>query len=311
MDTSAPRGPRRVAPALVVLLVVLALLGVVAVAAGGDTDLGGTGTRRPSHLLLDTLVSLYLVWMAFGVVLFLWLFVLRKDSPQERERLRREGRVRSLVIVALVLGGLGLGLRFAEARNGDQKPAGQGGNAAGESSGLPEKKGYEPNFATIPVLVVLGLAGAAVAAFALAARARRRELDPFTQVDLSRALEEALADSLDDLRAERDPRKAVVAAYARLERTLAAFGLPRSASEAPAEYLHRMLEQLEVSHESIARLTALFERAKFSQHDVDTGMKEEAISALETTRDELQEARERELAERAAAVAAARERAAT
>jgi len=294
-----------------VLLVVVGLLGVVAVAAGGDTDLGDAGTRRPSHLLLDTLVSLYLVWMAFGVVLFLWLFMLRKDSPYERERLRREGRIRTLVIVALILGGLGLGLRFADARNRDQKPEGQSGNAAGQSSGLPEKKGYEPDFATIPVLVVLGLAGAAVAAFALAARARRRELEPFPHVDLSQALEDALADSLDDLRAERDPRRAVVAAYARLERTLAAFGLPRSPSEAPAEYLHRMLEQLEVSHASIARLTALFERAKFSQHDVDAGMKEEAISALETTRDELREARERELAERAAALAAARERAAT
>jgi len=66
-----------------------------------------------------------------------------------------------------------------------------------------------------------------------------------------------------------------------------------------------------VSHRSIARLTALFERAKFSQHEVDTGMKEEAISALETTRDELRDARERELAEREAALAAARERAAT
>ncbi len=40
-------------------------------------------------------------------------------------------------------------------------------------------------------------------------------------------------------------------------------------------------------------------------------MKEEAIDALQTTRDELREARERELAERAAALAEARERAAT
>jgi hypothetical protein len=311
VDTSAPREPRRRAPALVVLLVVVGLLGVVAVAAGGDTDFGGAGTRRPSHLLLDTLVSLYLVWMVFGVLLFLWLFALRKDSPYERERLRREGRIRSLVIVALILGGLGLGLRFAETRNADEEPQGQGNGAAGEKAALPEKRGYEPNFAAIPVLVVLGLAGAAIAGFALAARARRRELEPFAHVDLSQALEDALADSLDDLRAERDPRKAVVAAYARLERTLAAFGLPRRPAEAPAEYLQRILEQLEVSHASIARLTALFERAKFSQHEVDSGTKEEAIGALETTRDELREARERELEERAAALAAARERAAT
>lgn len=312
MDTSAPRQPRRVGPALVTLLVVLSLLGLVAVAAGGDTSLGSAGSRRPSHLFLDTIVSLYLVLMVCGAVLFVWLLVLRKDSPQERARLQREGRIRSLVIVALLLGVLGVGLRLAEGRrNESAEPPADGTSGAARPKPLPDDKGYEPSFATIPVLVVLGLAGAGIAAFALAARARRRELDPFPHVDLAEALEDALADTLDDLRAERDPRRAVIAAYARLERTLAAFGLPRRPAEAPDEYLHRILAQLEVSHRSIARLTALFERAKFSQHEVDPGMKEEAIDALQTTRDELREARERELAERAAALAEARERAAT
>ncbi len=91
-------------------------------------------------------------------------------------------------------------------------------------------------------------------AFTFAARARRRELDPFSHADVAEALEDALAETLDDLRAERDPRKAVIAAYARLERTLAAFGLPRRPAEAPAEYLQRILGQLEVSHRLIAPL---------------------------------------------------------
>jgi hypothetical protein len=81
-------------------------------------------------------------------------------------------------------------------------------------------------------------------------------------------------DTLDDLRAEQDPRRAIIAAYARLERVLAAFGL---------------------------RLTDLFTRAKFSLHEVDAGMKHEAIEALTIARDELLAAeerrRERELAE--------------
>jgi hypothetical protein len=293
------------------LVAVVVLVTLVAVASGGDTPLGAATARRPSHLLLDTLVSLYLVLMAFGAVLFCWLFLLRKDSPHERARLRREGRVRSLVVVGLLLGALGLGLRLAEGRNGRDGASGNGRPAQAQPAGLPEQKGYEPSFATIPVLVVLGLAGAGIAAFALAARARRRELDPFPHVDLAEALEDALAESLDDLRAERDARAAVIAAYARLERTLAAFGLPRRPAEAPDEYLGRILPQLDVSHASIARLTALFERAKFSQHEIGAAMKDEAIEALETTRDELREAREREQAERAAALAAAREGAAS
>ena len=312
MDTSAPREPRRLRSALLTLLVVLGLLGLVAIASGGDTSLGNSSERSPSHLLIDTLISLYLVLMACGVVLFLWLFMIRKDAPHTRQRLRREGRIRTIVLVALFFGILAVGLRLAEGRRGSEaQPPGQGAPSSGGLKPLPEQDTYEPSFATIPVLVVVGLAAAGIAAAALAARRRRHALAPFSHVELAEALEDALADSLDDLRAEQDPRRAVIAAYARLERTLAAFGLPRRPAEAPAEYLSRILALLEVSHRSIARLTALFERAKFSQHEVGGDMKDAAIEALETTREELREARERELAERALAIAAARERAAT
>ena len=45
-----------------------------------------------------------------------------------------------------------------------------------------------------------------------------------------------LDETLDDLRAEADPRRAIIAAYARLERVLAANGVPRTA-ETSDEYL--------------------------------------------------------------------------
>ena len=100
-----------------------------------------------------------------------------------------------------------------------------------------------------------------------------------------------LDDSLDDLRAERDPRKAVIATYARMETTLAGAGLPRAAAETPLEYLGRVLrELLHTSAEAVARLTSLFERAKFSTHEIDGGMKNDAINALVTMRDELRAA---------------------
>jgi hypothetical protein len=101
-----------------------------------------------------------------------------------------------------------------------------------------------------------------------------------------------LDETLDDLRAEADPRRAIIAAYARLERVLAANGIARRASETSDEYLARVLSNLELDSGAVERLTALFERAKFSQHDVDTAMKEEAIGALEQARDELRLVRE-------------------
>jgi Domain of unknown function (DUF4129) len=101
------------------------------------------------------------------------------------------------------------------------------------------------------------------------------------------ALSAALDESVDDLRAERDPRRAVIAAYARMERVMARHGFPRLRSEAPLEYLARVLRELRVRSGAVLALTELFERAKFSRHTIDTEMKEEAIGALVAVRDDL------------------------
>jgi hypothetical protein len=73
-----------------------------------------------------------------------------------------------------------------------------------------------------------------------------------------------------------------------MERTLAARGVPREAFEAPLEYLARVLELVQVSSHSILRLTGLFERARFSPHEIDATMKDDAIDALVGLRTELE-----------------------
>lgn len=102
---------------------------------------------------------------------------------------------------------------------------------------------------------------------------------------------EDLADVIDEglaaLRAERDPRRAVIAAYARMERALGAAGLPRHPSEAPAEYLSRVLAAMRVGEEPVARLTGLYERAKFDRRTVDEDMREQAIRSLIAIREQL------------------------
>ncbi len=81
----------------------------------------------------------------------------------------------------------------------------------------------------------------------------------------------------------------MIRTYARMEKTFAAYGVPREEAEAPLEYLARVLDSLRVSAYSVRRLTQLFERAKFSPHEVDTGMKDEAIEALVGLRTELED----------------------
>ena len=118
----------------------------------------------------------------------------------------------------------------------------------------------------------------------------------------------ALDESLDDLRNDPDLRRAIVAAYARMERALGRAGLPRHPAEAPFEYVERALASLDTSAESVRRLTALFEWAKFSQHEPEPEMRDEAIDALVAVRDELRRARTRKRCRREPRAAPRRDR---
>ena len=118
-------------------------------------------------------------------------------------------------------------------------------------------------------------------------RRRRRPSAPGSEAGVAEDLAAVLDEAVDDLLAERDARRAVIAAYARLERTLAAHGVARRPHEAPLEYLARVLGELDVARASLLALTELFERAKFSRHVIDGGMKSEAIAAFVSVRDEL------------------------
>jgi hypothetical protein len=146
---------------------------------------------------------------------------------------------------------------------------------------------YQPEFAWIPVLVVVVLAAAGVAAYLVTSR--RRERVGVRERPAAEQVAETLGDDFDDLRAERDPRRAVIAAYARLEAALASSGLPRRPAETPEEYVARILDALEVRRRPVGELTGLYERAKFSQHPVDETMRERAIAALLGIRNELRE----------------------
>lgn len=276
-------------------LVVLGLLAVVAVAATGSTSRGTGRTRPPAATLLDTILSLGLVAIIAGGLLVAYGLMQRKEIGREMAsgRYPRTSLLGWILFVfaftAFVYWRGNWKLRPTDPSVSEVLPTERRPPPSGSP---PDATGttYEPRLAWIPILVVLGLVAAAVAAYVVSERrARRRvsERDALVE-DVSAALDE----TLDDLRAESDPRRAVIAAYARLEQVLAASGLPRRQAETQEEYLARFLVSLEVSEDAATRLTALFERAKFSQHTVDVGMKEEAIGALEQLRDELRRARE-------------------
>jgi Domain of unknown function (DUF4129) len=134
------------------------------------------------------------------------------------------------------------------------------------------------------LLIVLGvLVGLGV----LAAGTRSRLGPPVDRRRAPEVLAAALDESLDDLRADPDLRRAIIAAYARMETALAAAGLPRHHAEAPLEYVERALLTLDTSAAAVRRLTDLFQWARFSQHEPDPSMRDEAVDALIAVRDEL------------------------
>jgi hypothetical protein len=275
-------------------LVVLGLVAIVAIAATGSTPGGESGTRPPSETLLDTFFSLGIVAVLLGALVLGYGLTQRKAIQREVAK----GRVRRTSLVSY-LAFFGVFMLFSYWRltrweppppEEEQELAFPGETPEPTTTTSEPEAVYEPSISWIPIAVVVGLVLAAVVAYVVAERRSRRGRGG--DEDLAEQLAVVLDETLDDLRAEADPRRAIIAAYARLERVLAANGVRRRTSDTPAEYLRRVLHDLELEPVAVERLTALFTRAKFSQHDVDTTMKEDAIEALERVRDELRLARE-------------------
>jgi hypothetical protein len=288
---------RSLAPALAVL----ALVAVVAIAATGSTPAGTADGRPPSETLLDTFFSLALVLLVAAAAIVVYALLQRRAIAEEiaSGRYRRSTFLTWVVIASLFAIAMWLGQRGLNPLRGDAPTVDIGadrGRAYEPDEALTDEAAYRAEFAWIPVLVVVALTAIAVLAYVLAQR-RHRTARAEDETSLGERLADALDDTLDDLRAEPDPRRAVVAAFARLERTLGAAGVPRARSETADEYVARVLGLLEVPSDAVRRLTELFDRAKFSQHVIDEEMKEDAIGALVRVRDELRLAARRRAAE--------------
>lgn len=307
---------QRARNALLTSLGILALVAVVAIAAGGSIPAGEGGARGPMQTLVDILFTLYLLMIAGSAVLLAYLLVMRRRIEAQRDLAVRRRRLLETMLSMLLLAGVGALLARKLAGHNPITPpevtSQVGGGEPLAATSSPDTVAYQPGIAWVPVIVTLALIALALGASWYAGRARKRARGELVQEDrLAAELAAAVDESLDDLRAEPDPRRAVIAAYARLERVLAAHRLPRRPADAPLEYLARVLDNLFVSPTAARRLTVLFETARFSQHAVGTEMKEEAISALETVRDDLLAERARVEQQRRAAIEAQLEKAAT
>jgi uncharacterized protein DUF4129 len=268
------------------VVAVAGLLAVSALASHGRPLTGSSGTGPTPQFFDYVFTTIALLALAIAVV-FLWsLAGARWNRPP---RVRPVFGLREFLVsfaASLLFGWLLLHahLHFPakpKANNGAQTTKTAPGLVPGEPS-ANGRRGARLRWDEIAIVAAL-LGAAGVAAFASRHAKPTKEWRFRSHEDVVLALDE----SLDDLRRERDLRRAIIAAYARMERAFAAAGMPRRPSEAPLEFLARALRSLDASASAVTRLTDLFEWAKFSPHEPDESMRDDAIAALEAVRDEL------------------------
>ena len=135
----------------------------------------------------------------------------------------------------------------------------------------------------LTALIVAGVVLLVIALVTIAVAVRWLTLDRpagLRPAERRQATRRALEVSLDALRREPDPRRAVIAAYAAMEQSLARAGFERVHSEAPLEYLRRVLDVSGLADDRLRTLTVLFQHARFSDHPVHESMRTQAIDAL-------------------------------
>jgi hypothetical protein len=128
-------------------------------------------------------------------------------------------------------------------------------------------------------LAVLGL-------WLLFDRQGRLAAQPDAEPPQTRRWRRAVTAGLNALQQHDDPRLAIIACYARLERLLEDHGVPADTTLTPQEYMGTALHGLDVTSDTLtdalANLVQLFELARYSLHPLDDGAKQAAATYLQT-----------------------------
>jgi hypothetical protein len=277
------------ATGLVVGLFGLLLLVAIGAREGHPGTSGHVATRAVPNTVQDSFITLLAVVYVLGIVAILVSLVRYKDRWHDP----RSSWLKNFVLVLILMGILtGIGyfaIAHSRARQQGAKVQREQARSGSTQDTIRHLPATPARQAHVEWPVVAGVGGLVLLGGVwLYVRSRRRLTSLLEQHGLEADMVSAIETTIDDLRREQDPRRAVIAAYALMERTLARHGLARRRSEAPLEYLANILRGLRVRESAVRTLTQLFEYAKFSRHEISLAMKEDAIDALLAIRDDLQ-----------------------
>jgi hypothetical protein len=266
------------------------LLAVAAVATRG----GGSGSTAPPgsavassaghHAVIVVIVVLTPILALLGGSLFVYaqVYRLRERDVEAGKRIKRNRR-RLAIAFAVFLAVEAYALRTGHRPWGFLHLHNPFSGGGARSHGIAARRVPRPSHTAITgtdwtaIVVIWVLLVAAGVILLLRFRRARGELRPRPLPPETDGTGEP---EVARLRRERDPRRAVIAAYAAMERLMARDGIPRGAHEAPMEYLGRVTLRGHHGVAAVHRITALFQRARFSGRPVDEEMRGRAIDAI-------------------------------
>jgi hypothetical protein len=159
------------------------------------------------------------------------------------------------------------------------------GAGFGSASGLPQERPVDAPFFitwTFAVFALVGGSGALALALWLTSSDRLAKwLEGDADDPAPPPFVEAVDESLEDLRAEPDARRAIIRCYARFERAAAASGLERRPWHTPMEFMREALSRLPAPRGAVRALTGLFELARFSDRTLGRAERDRALDALD------------------------------
>jgi Domain of unknown function (DUF4129) len=280
-----PLSPGRLA-ALLIGILALAVIVVSAARPGEAGPAAPPSSAETEAAVFRAAVILFAIAEAGVVGLVVW--ALWPDGKRAHVQRRRRSLALAIVASFLQLASAGLlvwyYLHFRSAFGRSGGPLFANFSRPHPLPSVADLRGAVSGQEWLTALIVIAVLALAAGLVLRGARLGRRR-SPL--VRLATQLREAVEEGLEELETDTDPRRAVIAAYARMERALARVGLPRARHEAALEYLDRLLGLLDVRGPGVSRLTELFQLAKFSDHAIDAGMQREAIRALAEVRDDL------------------------
>lgn len=262
----------------------LGLLALVALGSAGGEWGGGAEDRSVPGAFLDYAFTFAVLIVIALVGIAIWAFTGPSDG-RNRPRPKRTGLAGyAIVLVAVAVYFTAVDHKPRRSAESDQGGVPAQSTSTGSSDAVADRAPDNPQFQWWVAL------GVTLAIGAIVANEWRRRPQRDGAEGAADELDAVLTETIDELALDPDPRRAVIQAYVRMEAVLGAHGHARLPHEAPLEYLARVLRELDVRAEAAHALTELFERARFSQHEIDAAMRAEAIASLQAVRDDLRAA---------------------